>query len=201
MNNTTSIKPDTILANCTLLNPLDDTYINHPVIQRFGSPLQPIYVDQCHVDINGVSYDNPLILPIYNAQLELVQCAILQDKQPLRVIPDGVAKGFAMLGELHQDKPVIITYNLEAFFKISQTGYAVALVVLPSLCDAHQIEFKPFDFEQMQFVINQLLKSGFDRLYMPVRPEHIQLEAFQNLEKNSPFDCSINFRKLVKVSF
>lgn len=201
MNNTTSIKPDTILANCTLLNPLDDTYINHPVIQRFGSPLQPIYVDQCHVDINGVSYDNPLILPIYNAQLELVQCAILQDKQPLRVIPDGVAKGFAMLGELHQDKPVIITYNLEAFFKISQTGYAVALVVLPSLCDAHQIEFKPFDFEQMQFVINQLSKSGFDRLYMPVRPEHIQLEAFQNLEKNSPIRLLNQFQKAGESEF
>lgn len=201
MNNTTSIKPDTILANCTLLNPLDDAYINHPVIQRFGSPLQPIYVDQCHVDINGVSYDNPLILPIYNAQLELVQCAILQDKQPLRVIPDGVAKGFAMLGELHQDKPVIITYNLEAFFKIAQTGYAVALIVLPSLCDAHHTELKPFDFEQMQFVINQLSKSGFDRLYMPVRPEHIQLEAFQNLEKNSPVRLLNQFQKAGESEF
>jgi len=201
MNNTTSIKPDTILANCTLLNPLDDTYINHPVIQRFGSSLQPIYVDQCHVDINGVSYDNPLILPIYNAQLELVQCAILQDKQPLRVIPDGVAKGFAMLGELHQDKPVIITYNLEAFFKIAQTGYAVALVVLPSLCDAHPTEFKPFDFEQIQFVINQLSKSGFDRLYMPVRPEYIQLEAFQNLEKNSPVRLLNQFQKAGESEF
>ncbi|TCB38172.1 DUF3987 domain-containing protein [Acinetobacter sp. ANC 4910] len=201
MNNTTSIKPDTILANCTLLNPLDDTYINHPVIQRFGSPLQPIYVDQCHVDINGVSYDNPLIQPIYNAQLELVQCAVLQDKQPLRVIPDGVAKGFAVLGELHQDKPVIITYSLEAFFKIAQTGYAVVLVVLPSLCDAHQIELKPFDFEQMQFVINQLSKSGFDRLYMPVRPEHIQLEAFQNLEKNSPVQLLNQFQKAGESEF
>lgn len=201
MNNTTSIKPDTILANCTLLNPLDDTYINHPVIQRFGSSLQPIYVDQCHVDINGVSYDNPLILPIYNAQLELVQCAILQDKQPLRVIPDGVAKGFAVLGELHQDKPVIITYNLEAFFKIAQTGYAEVLVVLPSLCDAHHTELKPFDFEQMQFVINQLSKSGFDRLYMPVRPEHIQLEAFQNLEKNSPVRLLNQFQKAGESEF
>lgn len=201
MNNTTSIKPDAILANCTLLNPLDDTYINHPVIQRFGSSLQPIYVDQCHVDINGVSYDNPLILPIYNAQLELVQCAILQDKQPLRVIPDGVAKGFAVLGELHQDKPVIITYNLEAFFKIAQTGYAEVLVVLPSLCDAHHTELKPFDFEQMQFVINQLSKSGFDRLYMPVRPEHIQLEAFQNLEKNSPVRLLNQFQKAGESEF
>lgn len=201
MNNTTSIKPDTILANCTLLNPLDDTYINHPVIKRFGSPLQPIYVDQCHVDINGVSYDNPLILPIYDGQLALVQCAVLQDKQQIQVIPDGLAKGFAMLGELHQDKPVIITYSLEAFFKIAQTGYAVALVVLPSLCDAHQIEFKPFDFEQIQFVINQLSKSGFNRLYMPVRPEQIQLEAFQNLEKISPVRLLNQFQKAGESEF
>ncbi|MDH1488043.1 YfjI family protein [Acinetobacter johnsonii] len=185
MNITTSIKPDTILANCTLLNPSDEQYINHPIIERFGSPAQPIYVDQCHVDISGVSYDNPLILPIYNAQLELVQCAVLQDKQPLRVIPDGLAKGFAVLGELHQDKPVIITHNLEAFFKIAQTGYAVALVVLPSLCDAQHTEFKPFDFEQMAFGIHQLAKAGYTKLYMPVRPEHIQLEGFQKLEQDT----------------
>ena len=72
MNITAPIKPDTILANCTLLNPLDETYLNHPIIQRFGSPAQPIYVDQYDVDINGVSYDNPLILPIYDGQLNLV---------------------------------------------------------------------------------------------------------------------------------
>ena len=185
MNITAPIKPDTILANCTLLNPLDDTYSNHPVIQHFGSPSQPIYVDQCNVDINGVSYDNPLILPIYDGQLNLVQCAVLQDKQQVQVIPDSLAKGFAVLGELHQDKPVIITYNLEAFFKIAQTGYAVALVVLPSLCDVPHTEFKPFDFEQMQYVINQLSKAGYTKLYMPVRPEHIQLEGFQKLEQET----------------
>ena len=201
MNITTSIKPDTILANCTVLNPLDDAYINHPIILRFGSPAQPIYVDQCHVDINGVSYNNPLILPIYDGQLNLVQCAVLQDGQRVQVIPENLSKGFAMLGELHQDKPVIITYNLEAFFKIAQTGYAVALVVLPSLCDAHQIELKPFDFEQMQFVIHQLSKSGYDRLYMPVRPEHIQLEAFQSLEKNSPVRLLNQFQKAGESEF
>ncbi len=201
MNITTSIKPDTILANCTVLNPLDDAYINQPIIQRFGSPAQPIYVDLCHVDINGVSYDNPLILPIYDGQLNLVQCAVLQDGQRVKVIPENLSKGFAMLGELHQDKPVIITYSLEAFFKIAQTGYAVALAVLPSLCDAHRTECKPFDFEQMQFVINQLSKSGFDRLYMPARPEQIQLEAFQNLEKNTAVRLLNQFQKAGESEF
>lgn len=185
MNITTSIKPDTILANCTLLNPSDEQYINHPIIERFGSPSQPIYVDQCNVDINGVSYDNPLILPIYDGQLNLVQCAVLQDKQQTQVIPDGLAKGFALYGHFDYAEPIIITYNLEAFFKIAQTGYAVALVLLPSLCDAQHTEFKPFDFEQMQYVINQLSKAGHTKLYMPVRPEHIQLEGFQKLEQDT----------------
>ena len=146
MNITAPIKPDSILANCTLLNPLDETYLNHPIIERFGSPSQPIYVDQCNVDINGVSYDNPLILPIYDRQLNLVQCAVLQDSQRVSVMPDGLARGFARYGDFDHAKPVIITYSLEAFFKVAQTGYAVALVILPSLCDAPHTEFKPFDF-------------------------------------------------------
>ena len=185
MNITTSIKPDTILANCTLLNPSDEQYINHPIIQRFGSPAQPIYVDQCNVDINGVSYDNPLILPIYDGQLNLVQCAVLQDGQRVQVMPDGLAQGFARYGHFDHAEPIIITYNLEAFFKIAQTGYAVALVILPSLCDAQHTEFKPFDFEQMAFGIHQLAKAGYTKLYMPVRPEHIQLEGFQKLEQDT----------------
>jgi hypothetical protein len=191
MNITTSIKPDSILANCTVLNPLDETYLNHPIIQHFGSPSQPIYVDQCNVDINGVSYDNPLILPIYDGQLNLIQCAVLQDKQQVQVIPNGLAKGFALYGRFDHAEPIIITYNLEAFFKIAQTGYAVALVVLPSLCDAQHTEFKPFDFEQMAFVIQQLSKAGHTKLYMPVRPEHIQLEGFQKLEQDTAL-CLLN---------
>ncbi|MFW1965458.1 hypothetical protein ACG91C_21580, partial [Acinetobacter baumannii] len=67
----------------------------------------------------------------------------------------------------------------------AQTGYAVVLVVLPTLCNKRMTALKPFDFEQIQYVINQLSKSGFDRLYMPVRPEHIQLEPFQQLEQNT----------------
>ncbi|WP_159153742.1 DUF3987 domain-containing protein [Acinetobacter johnsonii] len=185
MNITTSIKPDTILANCTLLNPSDEQYINHPIIERFGNPLQPIYVDQCNVDINGVNYDNPLILPIYDGQLNLVQCAVLQDGQRVSVMPDGLAKGFALYGHFDHAEPIIITYNLEAFFKIAQTGYAVALVILPNLCDAAHTEFKPFDFEQIQFVINQLSKAGYCKLYMPVRPEHIQFDGFQKLEQDT----------------
>ena len=185
MNITTSIKPDSILANCTVFNPSDDAYINHPIIERFGHPSQPIYVDQCNVDINGMSYDNPLILPIYDGQLNLVQCAVLQDGQRVQVMPDGLAQGFARYGHFDHAEPIIITYNLEAFFKIAQTGYAVALVILPSLCDAQHTEFKPFDFEQMQYAINQLSKAGYTKLYMPVRPEHVQLEGFQKLEQDT----------------
>ena len=185
MNITAPIKPDSILANCTVFNPSDDAYINHPIIERFGHPSQPIYVDQCNVDINGMSYDNPLILPIYDGQLNLVQCAVLQDGQRVQVMPDGLAQGFARYGHFDHAEPIIVTYNLEAFFKIAQTGYAVALVILPSLCDAQHTEFKPFDFEQMAFGIHQLAKAGYTKLYMPVRPEHIQLEGFQKLEHDT----------------
>jgi hypothetical protein len=94
-------------------------------------------------------------------------------------------QGFARYGHFDHAEPIIITYNLEAFFKIAQTGYAVALVILPSLCDAQHTEFKPFDFEQMAFVIHQLAKAGYTKLYMPVRPEHIQLEGFQKLEQDT----------------
>ncbi|ENV09989.1 hypothetical protein F966_01156 [Acinetobacter higginsii] len=201
MNITAPIKPDTILANCTLLNPLDETYLNHPIIQRFGSPAQPIYVDQYDVDINGVSYDNPLILPIYDGQLNLVQCAVLQDKQQVQALPDGFAKGLAFYGHFDHAEPIIITYNLEAFFKIAQTGYAVALVVLPSVCNAKQVALKPFDFEQMHFVIHQLEKAGYTQLYMPVRPEHIRLEAFQSLEKNTNVRLLNQYQTIMGAEF
>ena len=180
--------PSDILAQCTVLMPTDKAYIEHKIIQRFGSPELPIHIDDTSTDdsninINGVRYDNPIVLPIYNGQLELVQCAVMQDSKPVAVIPDELAKGFARYGHFDHAKPVIVTYSLEAFFKIAQTGYAVALVLLPTLCSASLPVLKPFDFEQMQFVINQLAQAGYQQLYMPVLPEH--LSAFKPLEENT----------------
>ncbi len=193
--------PKDILEKSTVLNPQDDDFVNHPIIERFGSPKQPIYVDQCHVDINGMSYGNPLILPIYDGQLKLVQCAVLQDEQRVQVFPNGLAQGFALYGRFDHAEPIIITYSLEVFFKIAQTGYAVALVLLPTLCNVKQTALKAFDFEKILFVIHQLSKSGFDRLYMPVRPESIQLEAFQNLEKNTAIRLLNQFQKAGESEF
>ena len=131
------IKPEAILAQCKQLVSFDGAYSSHPLIQRFGSPQQPIYVDQSNVTINGIQYESPLIMPIYDGQLEPVQCAVMQDGKRVAIIPDGLAKGFARYGHFDHDKPVIITHNLEAFFKVAQTGHAVALVVLPTLCNKH----------------------------------------------------------------
>lgn len=195
------ITPDDILNECTQLVSFNDAYSSHPLIQRFGSPEQPIYVDDGNVDINGVTYAQPLIMPIYDGQMELVQCAVMQDGQRVEVMPDGLARGFARYGDFDHAQPVIITYSLEAFFKIAQTGYAVALVLLPTLCNTKQVELKAFDFEQIQFVINQLSRSSFDKLYMPVRPEHMQLEAFQNLEKNSPVRLLNQFQQAGESEF
>ena len=177
------LKPLDILAQCTELMPTDRAYIEHGVIQRFGRPEQPIHIDDSIVTINGISYDSPIVLPIYNGQLELVQCAVMQDSKPVAVMPDGLARGFARYGHFDHAKPVIVTYDLEAFFKIAQTGYAVALVLLPTLCNSTLPVLKPFDFEQMQFVISQLAQAGYQQLYMPIRPEH--LEAFKPLEENT----------------
>lgn len=195
------ITPEAILAECEQLVSFNDAYSSHPLIQRFGSPEQPIYVDDGNVDINGVTYEQPLIVPIYDGQMELVQCAVMQDGQRVAVIPDGLAKGFARYGDFDHDKPVIITYSLEAFFKVAQTGYAVVLVVLPTLCNKRMTALKPFDFEQIQYVINQLSKSGFDRLYMPVRPEHIQLEPFQQLEQNTAVKLLNQYLKIDESEF
>ncbi|WP_257229839.1 MULTISPECIES: YfjI family protein [unclassified Acinetobacter] len=180
--------PDDILAQCTVLMPTDKAYIEHELIQHFGSPEQKIHVDDTSIDdsninINGVRYDSPIVLPIYNGHLELVQCAVMQDEQKVAVMPDGLAKGFARYGHFDHAKPVIVTYDLEAFFKIAQTGYAVALVLLPTLCSNPKTELKPLDLKQIEFVINQLAQAGYQQLYMPIRPEH--LEAFKSLEENT----------------
>ena len=190
-----------IIQQASRLLPSDTTYSAHELIQRFGSPMQPIYVDQSNVDINGAQYQNPLIMPIYDGQLELIQCAVMQDKSPVSIIPDGLAKGFTYYGDLQKDKPVILTYHLEAFFKIAQTGYAVALVLLPHLCNKHLTELQAFGFKQIQYVIQQLAKAGYEQLYMPVRPEHILLESFQNLEKNTTLRLLNQYQKIGESEF
>lgn len=179
------ITPEAILAECVQLVSFNNAYSSHPLIQRFGSPEQPIYVDDGSVDINGVTYEQPLVMSVYDGRMELVQCAVMQDGQRVAVIPDGLAKGFARYGHFDHAKPVIITYSLESFFKVAQTGYAVVLVLLPTLCNTKQTELKPFDFEQIQFVINQLSQAGYQQLYLPVRPEQMHLEPFKKLEQNT----------------
>ena len=190
------ITPNDILNECTQLVSFNDAYSSRPLIQSFGSPEQPIYVDDGNVTINGVTYEQPLIMPIYDGQMELVQCAVMQDGQRVAVMPDGLARGFARYGDFDHAQPVIITYSLEAFFKVAQTGYAVVLVVLPTLCNKHQTELKPFDFEQIQFVINQLSQAGYKQLYLPVRIEHMHLEPFKALEQNTTVRLLCQYLKI-----
>lgn len=182
---TEQISIKTILKDCTLLIPTDHCHIEHDLIQRFGSPNLPIHIDQSNVNINEVVFETPLIMPIYDAQLQLIQCAVMQNEQPVTVIPDPLAKGFGYYGKLERNNPVFITYTLETFFKIAQTGYAVVLVVLPNLCNKKLSNLKPFDFEQIKFVVNQLSQAGFQELYIPARPEHIQSDLFQKLEQHT----------------
>ena len=195
------ITPGQIVADCVELMPQDAQYLQHGIIQRFGSPLMPICINPNVIEINGADYEQPLILPIYNGRLELIQYAVLNDGKRVEFTEGGIAKGFASYGDLHHDKPIIITHHLEAFFKIAQTGYAVVLVVFPHLCNVAKNELKPLDFEQIQFVLNQLSKAGYTQLYMPVRPEHIQLESFQQLEQNTAVKLLNQYLKIDESEF
>lgn len=177
--------PKAILNQSTLCNPTDSSYLEHELIQRFGSPEQPIHVNPYNLSLNNVDYNQPLILPIYNGELELIQCAIMVDNKPVQSFPEGQSKGFAYYGELYKDKPIIFTYNLEAFFKIAQTGYAVVLVVLSGLCRSRQRELKASDFEQIKLIIYQLSSAGYKQLYMPVRDEWLSTQSFQRLAKDT----------------
>ena len=186
---------ETTLLQYTTLQPTDETYLNHTLIVRFGSSKQPICVDESSVA-------RPVMIPICNGYLKHIQWAVMIDGEIVDFTVDGenqdsgLAKGFAKYGDFDHAQPVIITYSLESFFKVAQTGYAVALVVLPTLCRKHQTELKPLDFEQIQFVINQLSQAGYKQLYMPVRPEYIQLEPFQKLEQNTAVQLLNQYLKI-----
>lgn len=174
-----------ILAQATLFQPQDDAFMHHPIIQRFGSPEQALYIDSISMKIEDVDYDQPLILPLYNGRLELVQSALLQDQLPVKFAPQGNLRGFTYLGNIERNKPLIITNNLEAFFKIAQTTYPVVLVVSTDLCRKKEVTLKKTDYIQIQGVIQQLSQSGFQYLYMPVRPEYIDQELYKKLEQNT----------------
>jgi hypothetical protein len=175
-------QPRDILANCIKINPQDGAYLRHPVIQTYGSPKQPIYVDGAVVDINGVKYDSPMILPIYNGQLKLIQCAVLQHEQRVQILPDGFARGFAFYGELKKDKPVMVCYELSALFKLAQTPYATVLAVLPDLCKSTDLVLKQVDVNAVYAVIQQLWNAGYKQLYIPTRPQNKNL--FNEIEQS-----------------
>lgn len=193
--------PKAILNQCTQLVPADTAYLEHELIQRFGSPGQPIYIDQTTAEINGVIYENPLIMPIYDGQLELIQCAVMQDKHLVSVLPNGLARGFAYYGDMQKDKPVIITYSLEAYFKLASCGVSVVLTILPALCTAEQKPLRPFDFEQIQYLINQLSQAGYKHIYMPVMPDLFKSDAFKSLEEKTAVRLLNQYQKVGDTEF
>lgn len=170
----------TILKQCEKIQPQDDACLHHPVVQKFGVPPGLIYLDQSVIDINGDKYQNPIVMPIFNGQLELIQCAVVQVNKAVKIFPGGIVKGFVYYGEFRKDQPVIITYSLDAFFKVAQTGYTVVLAMLPNLCK--DILYKPNlrNLNVIKDVINQLAEAGYKHLYVPFRPEH--REHFHEIE-------------------
>ena len=171
----------TILSACDKKSYNNVDYINHPIIQRFGSPNRDLYIDDHNVNVEYLKYEKPLVLPLYNAELELIQCAVLELDKPISIVADGIAKGFAYFGEMQKDKPVILTYSLEAFFKIAQTDYSVVLIILPQMCNQLTRKLKESDFKKIHFVVKQLEKAGFRHLYMPIRHDYIKEKDFTDL--------------------
>lgn len=171
MTDATTLEPKDIIANCTLVSPQDNQH-NHSLIQRFGSPNQSIYIDYGNPEVDGVKFFNPLIMPIVNGELELIQCAVMQDEHKIMMFPDGLSKGFSYYGEMHKDQPIIITFDLASYFKIAQTSYSVVLVLLPTLCTQSLRVPTSSDVNQIEMVVNQLANAGFQELYMPVRSEY-----------------------------
>lgn len=162
--------PKSILSACDRKSYNNVDYINHPIVQQFGTPNKDIYIDNHNVEVGHIKYEKPLVLPLYNEQLELIQCAVLQVDKRVSIIKEGIAKGFAYYGELRKDQPVIITYDLEAFFKIAQTSYAVVLVILPTLCTDPLKIINTSDIKQIKSIIDGLLQAGYSHLYLPFRP-------------------------------
>lgn len=182
MTNATTLDPKLIIANSVLSqNPND--LDNNGIFERFGFSGLPFYFDRCCIDINGFKICHPLNMPIVNGHLELIQCAVLENGKRVQVIPDGIAHGFAYYGKLKKDQPVIVTFGLEAFFKVAQTGYAVVLVILPHLCSSHLPELGKADFKQVEQCIQQLDQAGYEYIYLTIRPEHKRL--IEDIERNT----------------
>lgn len=185
--------PKQILAQCSKVNPDEENYISHPIIEHFGNPNFPMFFDHTNVKIDGVDFQSPMIMPIVNPQLECIQCAVMQHKIPLKIISQNIAKGFSYLGKPHPDKPIFITYDLESFFKIAasieqtdlDSSYSVVLVILPNLCKSYHFKPSTYDFKQILHTINQLSNAGYTQLYIPVRPEKMQDHHFLELEQKS----------------
>ncbi|MBJ8496229.1 DUF927 domain-containing protein [Acinetobacter oleivorans] len=197
-----NMTPTEVLAHCQIYTPDQTEYLQHKIIQRFGGPNQAIYIDQNRVELDNVEYSNPIVLPIYNGELSTIQCAVMESGKTISIFPDGLARGFSYYGELQPDKPVIITYSLESFFKVASSGLSVVLVVLNNLCTSRLAKtLKAFDFEQIQFVINQLAQAGFKKLYLPVRPEYFKNDAFLKLEQNTCVRLINQYQKIDESEF
>lgn len=194
-NETTLCDPSQILAHSTKVSSLDQAYCQHPIIQAYGSPEKDIFIDQAKVSIGSCTYHHPMILPLYDVDLNIIQCAVLQKNMPVQVIPNSLSHGFAYYGTLRKDQPVIVVCDLEAFFKIAQTNYSVILITLNNLCEKRK-GLRKSDFQQIASVINKLSIAGYQHLYMPVKAELIRNADFEHLDKTTSITLLNQYQKV-----
>lgn len=171
-----------LLNDVPKLPPDHHAFLKHDLIKQFGSPNVPLHIDNGSFILNQITFDNALILPIYNGQLELIQCAISQNKT-FKIFPEPNVKGFTYLGDLQKNKPVIITYDLEAFFKVASCGFAVVLAPPTKLQTNCHNTIDNINFDRIQNIANQLVNAGYQQLYLPCRANHINHELFKRVEQ------------------
>ena len=184
---------DEILSKCLCYESADTSLLSHPMVQRFGIPNGLIYVDDSTVEINGITYARPLLIPMVDEHLEIIQCAVAQDQQLIQVIPGGYAKGFAYHGEMVKDKPIILTDSIEVFYRLTHTTYSVVLVITPNMCKNDNTKRNNRNVKQIERAVNQLTSAGYSKIYFPIRPEH--KAYFDILEKNTELNLLTQYQE------
>ena len=167
-NHVSNEDPNFILQQCVEVSTDDVRCKNLDLFQSIGNPNRKVHM---YKTAHAAQTDSTVLLPIYDEYQNLCQWMILEDGKNLQLKPDGCMNGFALYGDLNKERPIIVTYTLEAFFKVAQTKFTVVLVV-PASIQTKSTKLKTYQLEGIQNVIYQLYRTGFKNLYLPIPPEN-----------------------------
>lgn len=161
-----------LLAQTTELDASHPFYKKLSVFTKFGHPEQKVKVLG---NAQSINVNSNVVLPIVDASMKVIQCAVIDAVQGIKYSPNQPMTGFSFFGDLKQDLPIIITYNLEAFFKIAQTKLCVILI--SPVIHLTKRKLKNVELDTLLSIIDDLTHAGFQKLFLPVYPEEKGLFA------------------------